>query len=284
MSEFIKNVSDTAFWVAHYRAIESERSDSLFKDPFAKILVKDRASGIEKMNSTTTRWTQWSVVMRTYIIDQMIRDLISKGMTTFLNIGAGLDTRPYRMSLGAHIHWIEMDFPHVIDLKTKHLLQFKPNCQLETIGLDLANRELRKSEFKKLINLHANIVVLTEGVLPYLSQKQVSELSEDFIRHPHFKYWITEYISPKSYSYLKNPKKMKILKNAPFEFYPEDWLGFFQERGWQLLQSEYYTEISEKFGRPTPMPYVFKIAELIMGKKWALPLKQMSGFLLWQRK
>ena len=29
----IRNVSDTALWVAVYRAMESERSDALFRDP-----------------------------------------------------------------------------------------------------------------------------------------------------------------------------------------------------------------------------------------------------------
>jgi O-methyltransferase involved in polyketide biosynthesis len=33
----IANVSDTSFWVAHYRAVESERPDALFRDPLAKV-------------------------------------------------------------------------------------------------------------------------------------------------------------------------------------------------------------------------------------------------------
>ena len=32
----IQNVSDTARWVAIYRAMETERSDAIFKDPFAR--------------------------------------------------------------------------------------------------------------------------------------------------------------------------------------------------------------------------------------------------------
>ena len=33
----IENVSDTARWVAVYRAMESERPDAIFRDPFARI-------------------------------------------------------------------------------------------------------------------------------------------------------------------------------------------------------------------------------------------------------
>jgi methyltransferase (TIGR00027 family) len=270
-------------WVAHYRAIESERPDSLFKDPFARILVGDRSLSVEKMQSEASKWAHWTVVMRTYIIDQMIKDLISNGVTTFLNLGAGLDSRPYRMNLPAEVQWIEVDFPHIIEHKRVQLEKFNPSCKLETIALDLSNRVLRQSFFEELAQKHPKIAVLTEGVLPYLTEEQVSELSEDLIRHSSFKYWICEYISEKSYRYLKDPKRMDALKNAPFQFYPEDWMRFFGERGWHLEQSQFYTEISEKLGRPTPMPKIFKLFEFVMGKKWAAPFKRMSGFLIWKR-
>lgn len=282
--EFIQHVSDTSAWVAHYRAIESERPDSLFTDPFAKILVGDRALSVERMKSEASKWTQWTVVMRTYIIDQMINELIAKGVTTFVNLGAGLDSRPYRMNLPADVQWIEVDFPNVIEHKRLKLKEFNPSCNLETISLDLSNRELRQSMFEQLSTKYSSMVVLTEGVLPYLTQDQVSDLSEDLMRHPCFKYWICEYISEKSYRYLKDPKRMKALKNAPFQFYPEDWMGFFNNRGWQLTDSEFYTEISERVGRPTTMPKIFKIFEFFMGKEWAAKFKRMSGFLIWERK
>ena len=35
----IENVSDTARWVAVYRAMESERRDAIFRDPFARRLA-----------------------------------------------------------------------------------------------------------------------------------------------------------------------------------------------------------------------------------------------------
>ena len=149
-NEFIQHVSDTSAWVAHYRAIESERPDSLFKDPFASILVGDRALIVERLQSEATKWTQWTLVMRTHIIDQMIQDLISNGATTFINLGSGLDSRPYRLNFGANIHWIEVDFPNVIEHKQKLLQKFSPICRLESIGLDLSNRVARQSLLAEL--------------------------------------------------------------------------------------------------------------------------------------
>lgn len=281
--DFIQHVSDTSAWVAHYRAVESERADSLFKDPFAGLLVGDRAPSVEGLQSETTKWTQWTVVMRTHIVDQMIHELISKGVTTFVNLGAGLDSRPYRLNLGANIKWIEVDFPKVIEHKGNVLRGFQPTCALESVGLDLSDRTLRQKFLAEVAAKNSRIVVLTEGVLPYLTEQQVSELSEDLQSHPAFQYWICEYFSEKTYWYLKNPKRMKALRNTPFQFFPENWMGFFENRGWRVNQARYYTEVSQSLGRPTPMPKIFKLFEFVLGKTWALPFKRMSGFVLWQR-
>lgn len=42
----IRNISDTALWVAVYRARESEHPGALFHDPYARKLAGDR--GMEK--------------------------------------------------------------------------------------------------------------------------------------------------------------------------------------------------------------------------------------------
>lgn len=283
MSQVIKHVSDTSFWVAHYRAVESDRPDALFKDPFAKVLVGDYAEKIETLKSEATKWTRWTVIMRTLIIDQMIQDLIKQGVTTFVNIGAGLDSRPYRMNLGQNIQWIEVDFSHVIEHKQKLLKTFTPSCKLESVSLDLSNRKLRQELFADLASKYPKMAILTEGVLPYLTQDQVSELSEDIQKHKAFKYWICEYISPKSYKFLKDPKRMKALQNAPFQFFPPDWMNFFKSRGWKLNQEKYYIEVSEKHQRQTPLPKFFKLLVMIFGEKWALPFKRMSGYLMWEQ-
>ncbi|HEX5051508.1 MAG TPA: class I SAM-dependent methyltransferase, partial [Planctomycetota bacterium] len=46
MSTPIRNVSDTALWVAMYRAFESERPDAIFRDPYARRLAGERGEAI----------------------------------------------------------------------------------------------------------------------------------------------------------------------------------------------------------------------------------------------
>ena len=44
----IRNVSDTALWVAIYRAMESERPDAIFRDPYARRLGGERGKRQKK--------------------------------------------------------------------------------------------------------------------------------------------------------------------------------------------------------------------------------------------
>ena len=45
-TQAIENVSDTALWVAIYRAIETDRPDAHFRDPLARRLAGDRGAAI----------------------------------------------------------------------------------------------------------------------------------------------------------------------------------------------------------------------------------------------
>jgi methyltransferase (TIGR00027 family) len=142
----IADVSDTSYWVAHYRAVETERPDALFKDPFAKKLVGDRGRLIAEKMKLVGRYAQWAVVSRTVMIDDFITQLNQEGVDTVLNLGAGLDTRPYRMKLPKDLNWIEVDFPQIIKHKSEILKSEKPVCLLSRVELDLSN-DLKRKQF-----------------------------------------------------------------------------------------------------------------------------------------
>src|SRR5262249_5100719 len=121
----------------------------------------------------------WSVVIRTVIIDDYIRQAIAAGVDTILNLGAGLDTRPYRIDLPNSLRWIEVDFPHMIELKETRLAGEKPSCRLERISLDLTDRALWRKLFADVSARSNKLLVLTEGVIPYLTNQDVADLADD---------------------------------------------------------------------------------------------------------
>ena len=279
----IQHVSDTALWVAYYRAVESERADSLFKDHFAKILIGERGKKIAASMKKTSRYVQWSVVIRTYIIDRAIQKLVKEGVDLVINLGAGLDTRPYRLAIPNTLRWVEIDYPHLIEEKQKLLKNEKPKIQLERIPLDLANRKSRQELFAKLGAESTKVLIITEGVLPYLSEEQVASLAEDLHAEKSFQFWIAEYFSAHVYRYFKKQQRMKLMKNAPFQFFPADWFDFFGRYGWKSREVNYLSETSLKLGRAIPMPWWSRILRVLITKKNQKRYQQQMGYTIFTR-
>ena len=63
----VRNVSDTARWVAIYRAMESERPDALFRDPYARRLGGERGEAIVRA-MPRGRSMAWPMIVRTAVM------------------------------------------------------------------------------------------------------------------------------------------------------------------------------------------------------------------------
>ncbi len=250
----IRDVSETSLWVAAHRAAESRRPDALFRDPFAELLAGERGRTIAR-KMQRSYYTAWSVVIRTCIIDSLFADLVSRGIDTVVNLGAGVDTRPYRLKLPAKLNWVEVDYPHIIALKEQRLQAHQPVCHLRRIALDLSDRSARTRLFAELAGGSQKTAVLTEGVLPYLTNEQVAELAADLRAQPPFQYWIADYYAPQVMRYLLSQRRMKQMGGAPFQFQPGDWFAFFSEKGWSASVTRYLGEESVRLGRPVPAPW-----------------------------
>src|SRR5262245_10036272 len=127
----IQHVSDTAHWVACYRAMESRRPDALFRDDLAQALTGSHGHAIAGSIGRTSRYSLWSVVIRTIVIDEIIQKHVAEGIDTVINLGAGLDTRPYRLKLPESVRWIEVDYAGIIEHKNEVLACEKPGVALE---------------------------------------------------------------------------------------------------------------------------------------------------------
>jgi methyltransferase (TIGR00027 family) len=251
--------------VAVHRAIETERPDALFRDPLA-----DRLAGIHGRNIVTalrggaTSMTGWMVVVRTCIIDDYIRLAVEHGVDAVLNLGAGLDTRPYRLQLPESLLWIEVDYPHMIELKESRLADETPVCRLERVPLDLADRPARRELLAKVSARATKILVLTEGVVPYLSVDEAASLADDLRALSNVAYWVVDYFSPATYKYRERASIKRKMKNAPFRFHPADYYGFFTRHGWRTSQVRYIAEEGERLGRPAPLPFWLKVGIRVM--------------------
>jgi methyltransferase (TIGR00027 family) len=279
----IESVSDTAFWIAHYRAVESARPDALFRDPFAGLLAGERGKKIAQ-TMPMSFMTQWVVAIRTYIIDDYIRSAVSEGVDTVVNLGAGLDTRPYRMDLPESLQWIEADYPRVIEFKSSRLATEAPRCKLERVSVDLADLTARRQLFADIDSRSKKLLVLTEGVVLYLSVEEAGSLADDLRAIHHAAYWIVDYLSPQAMKFRARGNLAQKTKNAPFKFRPSDWAGFFREHGWRIKQMRYMPEEGERLKRPPQIPLFLKTLMLfrmiLASKQRRAEFKKMAGYAL----
>jgi len=262
----LRDVSDTALWVAVFRAQESERKDPLFFDPYARELAGARGAEIAKQIGMPG----WPIVVRTQVLDEMILKAVEEdGFDTVLNLAAGLDTRPYRLALPATLRWIEVDLPAMVEYKKEVLKQAKCFCRLERHAVDLSNAEARRALFTKVGAAADKVLVVTEGLLIYLDPEAVMELAADLHQPPAFKRWLMDIASPEllkmmvrqgltgsDHALLKNPE-------VRFRFAPQEHVEFFRPYGWQ--PGEYRaTGFEAKRLKRFEIPFLFKLIGAVM--------------------
>jgi len=84
--------------------------------------------------------------------------------------------------------------PHV---QKELLANDKPTCQLERIAVDLADTRERRRFFEAISNRGKRGLVLTEGLLIYLSAEEVAQFAEDLSGVASLQRWILDMHSPR---------------------------------------------------------------------------------------
>jgi len=279
----IQHVSDTAIWVAAYRAEETHRPDALFHDRFAELLVGEAGHALAR-KMPRSRAVAWAIVIRTCIVDDFVRAALAQGVDTVLNLGAGLDSRPYRLPLPPTLRWIEVDYPRLLEFKEDRLRHETPVCHLRRVKLDLSDRPARLQLFDEINAQSKKVFVLAEGVLPYLTNDATAALADDLRRFPNFQLWAVDYVSPRLMQYFTRGRAARSMRHAPFQFNPGNWEQFFAQRGWQVREFRYMGEEGERLRRPYQLPWPFKILARFAPPQRLQTLRRLSGFVMLEPK
>ena len=73
--------------------------------------------------------------------------------------------------------WVEVDLPDLLDYKEEVLTSESSRaCRLERVRLDLSNRDARRLLFRELGARAKKALIVTEGLIIYLTPEQVGEL------------------------------------------------------------------------------------------------------------
>jgi methyltransferase (TIGR00027 family) len=170
-----------------------------------------------------------------------------------LNLGAGLDTRPYRLALPASLRWVEVDFPATISFKEARLSGRPAACRVERHGLDLSDRRARARLFEAIGAESRRTLVLTEGVLPYLHNTAVAELARDLHAQVTFASWIVDEVTRRFLLATRVMRHGRALRETPLRFSPGDWEGSFAAWGWAIGERCPLGYAGARLGRPLPL-------------------------------
>jgi len=231
----IRNISDTARWTAFRRALENDRDDALFRDHLARRLAGQRGEDIHRQMAGPGG--DWSLALRTYLIDRVVLSSVEKGADTVVNLAAGLDTRPYRMSLPPTLQWIEVDLPAILEEKEQLLRGEKSVCRLERAPLDLADVPARQKLFARIDNSARNTLVVSEGLVCYLEPVDVTSLAKDLAAPATFRRWVLDLMSPGLMKMLMKTWAGHFdYAGSPLKFAPAEGPEFFLPAGWKAVE------------------------------------------------
>jgi len=276
----VRNVSDTARWAAYFRAQETTRPDALFRDPFAERLCGQHGVDIANTLPDGNKHA-WAWVARTYLFDRFIKQELQQGADLVLNLAAGLDARPYRMELPASLQWIEVDLPEILAYKEEILTNEKPTCALERVRLNLADGDARRTLFATLNRRARKILVLTEGLLVYLSAEEVAALARDLAGGASFRRWIMDFGSPGLLKMMQKTTGKHLSKvGAPFKFAPAEGPAFFGPHGWEPMEVKSILQTAAKFKRP---PFFLRLLARLPERKGPAGKRPWSGVCLFRK-
>ena len=280
----IEHISDTARWVAVYRAMETERPDALFRDPFARRLAGDRGEAIVDEVSRGRKMA-WVMIVRTKAFDELIMQAVNeRGVDVVLNIAAGLDARPWRLELPPSLQWIDVDLPDILKYKTEMLKDDKPKCRYEAISVDMTDTDARQSMLMNVGAIGKKVLVVTEGLMIYLTREQAGELAHDLSHQPTFYWWIIDIVSPRLMKMMERSWGKNVVQaNAQFKFAPAEGTEFFREFGWKEIEFRSSSEEGRRMNREMQGMGFWRFVMRFFPERIREAGRRMSGIVLLER-
>jgi methyltransferase (TIGR00027 family) len=184
-----QTVGRTALGAAICRLIEQYQPEKtrLFYDPVVKELVGAPIRilmQLASMRDFTIRRTDavatgiyGAQVCRTRYIDDAVQAALSQGIRQLVILGAGFDTRPYRLPGMESVNVFEVDLPSVQNDKKKKIWKYLGRLpdHVTFIPIDFDTQTLEAVLSGVAFDRRRPTVFIWEGVTQYLSEEDVRE-------------------------------------------------------------------------------------------------------------
>jgi len=167
-------VSHTALLTAAARAMESRRPDRLFDDPPAATLAG--VGGESLLAEVGPDTAVPSIAIRTRFYDGVIQAAVTRGVRQVVLLGAGLDTRAYRLGLPATVRWLEVDRGPVLEHKRRLLRGAPATVELHDVPGDACEPTTFDALHASGLERAERTLWLVEGLLCFLAPEEIRSL------------------------------------------------------------------------------------------------------------
>jgi methyltransferase (TIGR00027 family) len=273
--------------MALFRALETKRpaSERVFSDPLARAFLSRpvravvAAAGLPGIGSLVPalidrRWPgpRLSAVVRTRVLDDAVRGALAEGLDQLVLLGAGYDSRPYRLRGARNVRVFEVDLPATQAVKRRvitELLGTAP-AHVRFVPVDFEREPLAQAMAAAGLAADKRTFFLWEGVVAYLSAEAVdatlrwaggvsgsgSELAFTYVHRG---------LLDGSTRFAHADRWVAAVREAdePFVFGldPRTLHDYLAERRWRLLEDRSTTEALAEYGLPlTRVPSFYRLA------------------------
>jgi methyltransferase (TIGR00027 family) len=154
---------------------DAQQPQPICGDEYANVFMNEHGTQIYDMFKDEVHCNASMLVRHRMIDDILRRQLLVNPDLCIITIGAGLDSRPYRLDGGS---WFELDEPAVVQHKNKRLPTAKCANPLKRISINFSTDSLED----KLAALATDnpVMIVMEGVIIYLSEDEIKETITTF--------------------------------------------------------------------------------------------------------
>ncbi|MCE1253053.1 MAG: class I SAM-dependent methyltransferase [Anaerolineae bacterium] len=164
------------------RALQSQWQDPILHDPWAEEAMRHINYNIKEQYHGVGSWSMWEAIGCTIIATRAATfDLLTNQFlaehpdAVVIQVGCGMDSRVFRINPPVNVQWFDVDYPDVIDLRRQ---LFPARESYHQVGAPLEDLSWLQDVPRDRPGL-----LIAEGVLHYLSEREVKGLLNSVVSH-----------------------------------------------------------------------------------------------------
>jgi methyltransferase (TIGR00027 family) len=226
-------ISNTAYYCCGVRMEDANKIRSICKDEFAERFMDEKGRQIfepfksEKMSNIS------SITRCRLIDDYLLAELAENNQLNIITIGAGFDTRPFRLTGG---NWLEIDEPQIMNYKNEKLSVEECSNPLRRISIDFAYESLIEKLEEESTGDYTVFVI--EGVFMYLDpgavENTISAIQGLFPKHVLYCDLMTKEFYAK---FAQNVHSKLVASGGTFSERPDSPEEIFTQHNYKTIES-----------------------------------------------